>query len=206
MNEKFFFLPEEKQLAIINAGYRVFSRNSYKKSPVSEIAAEAGISKSLLFHYFQNKKELYLFLLDNAAKTTYKYLYEFQCFEGEDIFEIMRRGLKCKVSMMRKYPDLAAFTLKGYYESDPEVCGEVQALIGRIASFKTNEKRFKINPEQYIPGLDIRMMYMDMYFASEGYIWERLQQGRLDIDEMEKDFIRLIEFWKKLYLRKEDGQ
>ena len=62
MNEKFFSLPEEKQQAIINAGFRVFSQNTYKKSPVSEVAKEAGISKSLLFYYFRNKKELYLFL------------------------------------------------------------------------------------------------------------------------------------------------
>lgn len=52
MNEKFFSLPIEKQEAIINAGYRVFSENSYKKSPMSEIADAAGISKSLLFYYF----------------------------------------------------------------------------------------------------------------------------------------------------------
>ena len=58
MNERFFALPAEKRRAIINAGYRVFSHNSYKKSPVGEIAQEAGISKSLLFHYFANKKEL----------------------------------------------------------------------------------------------------------------------------------------------------
>ena len=44
MNEKFFSLPEERQQAIINAGYRVFSQNSYKKSPMQEIAEEAGIS------------------------------------------------------------------------------------------------------------------------------------------------------------------
>ena len=47
MNEKFFNLPIEKQERIINAGYRVFSQNSYKKSPMSEIADAAGISKSL---------------------------------------------------------------------------------------------------------------------------------------------------------------
>lgn len=70
MNEKFFSLPEEKQQAIINAGYRVFSQNTYKKSPVSEIAAEAGISKSLLFYYFRNKKELYLFLWEKCAQVT----------------------------------------------------------------------------------------------------------------------------------------
>ena len=102
MNEKFFSLPEEKQLAIINGGYRVFSQNSYKKSPVSEIAAEAGISKSLLFHYFKNKRELYLFLIKNAADTTYKYLYEFGCGEEDDFFEIMHRGLKAKVALMKK--------------------------------------------------------------------------------------------------------
>ena len=70
MNEKFFSLPEEKQQEIINAGYRVFSQNTYKKSPVSEIAAEAGISKSLLFYYFRNKKELYLFLWEKCAQVT----------------------------------------------------------------------------------------------------------------------------------------
>ena len=56
MNEKFFALPIQKQEAILNAGFCVFSQNSYKKSPTSEIADAAGISKSLLFHYFYNKK------------------------------------------------------------------------------------------------------------------------------------------------------
>lgn len=45
MNDKFFSLPKERQEAILNAGYKVFSQNSYKKAPVSEIAALAGISK-----------------------------------------------------------------------------------------------------------------------------------------------------------------
>ena len=34
MNERFYTLPPEKQQAIINAGYRVFSQNSYKNSPM----------------------------------------------------------------------------------------------------------------------------------------------------------------------------
>ncbi|MGM9948116.1 TetR/AcrR family transcriptional regulator, partial [Floccifex sp.] len=55
MNEKFYSLPIEKQKTILNAGYRIFSENTYKNSPVSQIAKEAGISKSLLFYYFKNK-------------------------------------------------------------------------------------------------------------------------------------------------------
>ncbi len=67
MNEAFFSLPNERQQAILNAGYRVFSQNTYKKTPVGEVAAAAGISKSLLFYYFRNKQELYLFLWENCV-------------------------------------------------------------------------------------------------------------------------------------------
>ncbi|MDY5997894.1 MAG: TetR/AcrR family transcriptional regulator, partial [Erysipelotrichaceae bacterium] len=56
MNEKFYTLSKEKQDTIINAGFKVFSDNSYKKSPVQQIADEANISKSLLFYYFKDKK------------------------------------------------------------------------------------------------------------------------------------------------------
>ena len=66
MNPRFYSLPEEKQSAILNAGFHVFSQNTYKKSPMREIADAAGISKALLFHYFHNKKELYLFLWDTC--------------------------------------------------------------------------------------------------------------------------------------------
>ena len=78
MNEKFYALPEEKQSKIINAAYKVFATNQYKKAPTSEIAAEAGIPKSLLFHYFHNKRELYLFLWKYAADLTKKYMCKYK--------------------------------------------------------------------------------------------------------------------------------
>ena len=56
MNDKFFSLPLDKQQRIINAAYKVFSQNNYKKAPMAEIASEGDISKALLFHYFTNKK------------------------------------------------------------------------------------------------------------------------------------------------------
>ena len=40
MNEKFYALPEEKQSQILNAAYKVFAMNQYKKAPTSEIAAD----------------------------------------------------------------------------------------------------------------------------------------------------------------------
>lgn len=204
MNEKFFSLPEEKQQAIINAGYRVFSQNSYKNSPMSEIAEAAGISKSLLFHYFHNKKELYMFLWDKCAKMTIELLTEYECYSQRELFESMERGMRVKMEIIRQYPDMGNFTIKAFYEKDPVISAAIQESYHRYFNFKADKARVNFDPEQFIPGLDIPMMYQEMYWASEGYIWEMVQSGNVDIGQMEKDFNRLIEFWKSIYLRKQD--
>ena len=203
MNEKFFSLPMEKQQAIINAGYRVFSQNSYKNSPMSEIAMEAGISKSLLFHYFHNKKELYLFLWNKCAETTIDFMTKYECYEQKELFESMERGMRAKLEIIRLYPDMANFTIKAFYEKDAEVCLDIQESYQHYFNLKAKKTKLNLNPEQFMDGLDIQMMYREMYWASEGYLWEMVQRGNLDIDQMEKDFTKLINFWKSIYLRKE---
>ena len=207
MNEKFFSLPKERQEAMINAGFRVFSQNSYRKSPMSEIAEAADVSKSLLFHYFRNKKELYLFLWETGVGITLDELEKSGCYEQEDLFETMHKGIEAKFRIMRKYPDLAAFVVKAFYEKDPAVCGEIQESIEKRGSFNANASMLKLDPDQFIPGLDLEMMYWDMYWASEGYIWEKLQRGKMDLEDMdqiEAEFMRLIDFWKSVYLRKDE--
>ena len=96
MNEKFYNLPAEKQQRIINAAYKVFSQNSYKKAPMSEIADEGSISKALLFHYFKNKKELYLYLWNNAMELTRNATKRYQIFDTDDFFEMLKRNLLAK--------------------------------------------------------------------------------------------------------------
>lgn len=202
MNERFFSLPPERQQAMINAGYRVFSQNSYKNSPMSEIAAAAGISKSLLFHYFHNKKELYLFLWDKCAQLTIEFLTKYDCYGQMELFESMERGMRAKLEIIRLYPDMAAFTIKAFYEKDAEISAAVQESYHKYFNLKADKARLNFDPEQFVPGLDISMMYREMYWASEGYLWEMVQRGEIDLGRMEKDFTKLIEFWKSIYLRK----
>lgn len=203
MNERFFSLPAEKQRAIINAGYQVFSQNSYKNSPMSEIADAAGISKSLLFHYFHNKKELYLFLWDKCAQMTIEYLTKYGCYEQKNLFESMEKGMHAKMEIIRLYPDMASFTIKAFYEKDADICAAVQESYHKYFNLKADKMRINMDPEQFIPGLDIPMMYHEMYWASEGYLWEMVQRGNVDMEQMEKDFSKLMNFWKSIYLRKE---
>ena len=203
MNERFFSLPAEKRQAILNAGYRVFSQNSYKNSPMSEIAGAAGISKSLLFHYFRNKKELYLFLWDNCAETTIEFLSRYGCYDQTDLFESMERGMRAKMEIIHLYPDMGSFVIKAFYEKDAEICAAIQESYHKYFNLKADRTRLNLDPAQFLPGLDVAMMYREMYWAAEGYLWEMVQRGDVNIDQMEKDFGKLMAFWKRVYLRKE---
>ena len=202
MKERFYALPEDKRNSIISAGFRVFSQYSYKNSPMSEIAAEAGISKSLLFYYFKNKKELYLFLCRYSAELTEQEMIRQKCYEKEDFFDIFLSGLKVKVQLMRQYPDLSLFQLKAYYEKDKSLRPEIDQLIGIYSGYENQSEMLKLDKEQFIEGLDLEMMYTDMFLASQGYLWEKLQSDTIDPNQMEKDFIRMIEFWRSLYSRR----
>ena len=74
MNDSFFQLPDNKRNKIINAGFRVFSQYTYKKSPMGEIAAEAGISKSCCFTISEIKKSCIFTFADTALKSHSKLL------------------------------------------------------------------------------------------------------------------------------------
>ena len=67
MNTRFFELPEERQAAMRNAGLEVFAKQNYAKASMEEAARLAGVSKALLFHYFENKRGFYLYLYEYAT-------------------------------------------------------------------------------------------------------------------------------------------
>ena len=66
MNEKFFSLPEARQDLIRSSAMIEFGDNTFKKTSADSIAKRAGVSKGLLFHYFKDKRELYLYLFQYA--------------------------------------------------------------------------------------------------------------------------------------------
>ncbi|MCR4609887.1 MAG: TetR/AcrR family transcriptional regulator [Eubacterium sp.] len=201
MNDKFYALPEEKRNRIINAGFRVFSQNSYRKSPMNEIAAEAGISKSLLFFYFKNKKEFFLFLWDSVKKITIEHLQKSDVYKETDIFEMISKGLETKLAMMHKYPDMGKFALKAYYDDDEEIRDELRKVIEPFQNLSTNLMIPELDPSQFKEGIDLEMMYRDMYLASEGFLYHEMQKKDFDVDKMAEDFRRMVDFWRKMYSR-----
>ena len=143
-----------------------------------------------------------MFLWDKCAQLTISYLTKYQCYGCSNLFESMERGMKAKMEIIRLYPDMANFVIKAFYETNIEVANDVQNSFRNYFDLKKDKTLLRIDKEQFVEGIDIEMMYKDMYWASEGFLWEMVRKGQVDMDEMEKGFRRLMDFWQSIYLRK----
>ena len=59
---------EERRESILQAANEVFGQRGYEHVRIDDVAAAAGISKALIYEHFASKQELYIELMNNAAK------------------------------------------------------------------------------------------------------------------------------------------
>lgn len=204
MNEKFWALPKEKQDRIINSALEVFARNEYKKAPMSEIANAANISKSLLFHYFHNKRELFLFLYDYAINFQLQKLGEAEIMEETDFMEMFRKSVMVKCQVAREYTYMNQFLIRAYFEDEPEIADALAPKLTGLID-KSSEKLLDIvDKSKFKEESDAAMLLKVSVWIGEGYMLRQMREKDTDINQWEKDFLELIEFWKKNHYKNED--
>src|SRR5919198_336463 len=59
---------DERRRRLLELGTDLFTRHSYGELSMAEIARQAGISKSLLYHYFPSKRDFFVATLERAAE------------------------------------------------------------------------------------------------------------------------------------------
>lgn len=197
MNQKFFNLPKEKQKSIIDAGYRVFSENKYKKSPMSEISAEAGISKSLLFHYFTNKKEFYLYLYDYGTNLILEVANKESIFNETDFFQLYLQGAKCKLGVFKKHPNLFSFMLRAYYEDDPEVAPDIAQRNSSMIQFRDDNFLRYLDRSKFKDDIDIEELFNMITWCVEGYMKEKCKSQPLDLNDLEEGYVKMLDFFRR---------
>ena len=64
--DQFKQIREEKKALILETALKLFAKNGYHSTSISKIANEAGISKGLLYNYFENKEDLLKHIFNNV--------------------------------------------------------------------------------------------------------------------------------------------
>ena len=142
-----------------------------------------------------------MYLWDKAIERTRKATAEFQVADTTDFFEMLRRSLLAKCSLMREYPYLYSFSVKAFYEQEEAIKESIrnsfQAASSRSETIVLNTINFSV----FRNDIDVSLLYQELLWVSDGYLREMTNSGTLDPDRIENDYLRMIEQWKKVYLK-----
>lgn len=122
----FLKLNEEKQRSIINAALNEFSKQPYEAASTNKIVKEAGISKGLIFHYFGNKKNLYLFLFDYVFNKYSEATFENFDLTEPDVFKRYKQLISIQINIVQQNPAFFSFMNMVHIEKSPEVLSELE--------------------------------------------------------------------------------
>lgn len=88
----FYNLPDKKKNRIVKAAVEEFAQNGYTKASITRIVNEADIAKGSYYQYFEDKEDLYKYILKKAVEKKLKYVKEeLNDFNEGDFFEYWRK-------------------------------------------------------------------------------------------------------------------
>lgn len=101
--EQFEELREKSREKILNAALELFAGNGYEATSVEKIAKKAGVSKGLIYNYFESKKTILMAILNGAMKTGEDMVQS--VMEIDEPHERMRTVVNGVFKMMREQPE-----------------------------------------------------------------------------------------------------
>lgn len=200
MNDKFFDLKKEKQDRIINSAMKVFALNGYRNASTDDIVKEAGISKGLLFHYFENKIGIYTFLFDYSARYTTLELKSNVEENEHNIFEIMRQVELAKLLSIRSYPYMQMFLKSCMKEDIFEALMAIEEKRCELAELYDNIYH-QANSSNLNSNVELDKIIDIMKFTIEGMMNRYFREDCYQSNEMYQDIISYIKMLESMSLK-----
>lgn len=105
--ETFFNLPEEKREKIIEEAIEEFAQYNYDSASINRIIERSGISKGSFYQYFEDKKDVYKYLMTVTVERKLKYISPVMMNpEKLDIFTLIRELYVSGLSFAGENPKL----------------------------------------------------------------------------------------------------
>ena len=206
MSEFFKNLNNQKKERIINAALAEFAQKDYNDASTNNIVTTAQIGKGMLFHYFGNKKNLYLFL--------YKYVWEVMdneiCSQIDtskgDLPSILKQIGRRKLEVLKRHPDMADFISQTKREKSPQVREDLERMEKeRSCQLRENFLFGKLDMNLLKPEFRNENTIKLIRWALDGctkelqdnYKGQDIQDSA--IDELMKDYERYVEIIRQAF-------
>jgi len=117
--------PDDRRAQLLALAVRTFTERPYDDFSMDDLAAEAGVSKGLLYHYFPSKRALYLEVLHGAAS---ELLGLMRPQPGLPLPDQLRAALLAYLAYVRERAPAYRAILRGGVGTDPEVAAVAELV------------------------------------------------------------------------------
>ena len=132
--------PEATRNALLDAAEEIFLRKGFGNTSLSEIARRAGITKSLIHHYFGSKEGLW-----REVKTRRFMHYATRQMEmlqtGQATAELMRDSMSLYFDFLRRNPQIVRILAWMFLEQDQKECLDLDRELIAKGVEKTRESQ-----------------------------------------------------------------
>lgn len=200
MNSKFFDLKKEKQDRMINAALKIFAIYGYKRASTDDIVREAGISKGLLFHYFESKIGLYSFIFDYSVRFMAIELKTAISPTETDMFKIVLQSQSAIMQVIKNYPYMQRFLESTKAENVSEALLTTESRRNELEEIR-ERMNFQMNVKNFPPGVDGKKVKKILYYTIQGIVEEHFREGSFQADMVYEEIKESIQMLEKV-LRK----
>jgi|SRR5690625_4723966 len=207
MQLKILNLEPERRNVILNAALKEFSMKGFEDASTNVIAKEARISKGLMFHYINSKKDLFLFLYDYCTEMINKEYLDLMNFNQKDIFERLRQSYILQIELLQHYPWIFDFIkITGITNSD-EINKNLEGKVNEKLA-RCQEEMFEIVDEtKFREGLNLERCKQLIFWTNVGFTNQILEDIRnseiteLDYDKVLADLDGYLNELKEIFYK-----
>jgi TetR/AcrR family transcriptional regulator len=189
MNERLEALPDDKRRSILSASLAEFAEHGYLNASTNRIVKAAGISKGLLFHYFGNKKGLFLFVLDYTIKYLMEKMNEYATHLSGDFFEQLGQYAMIKTRIGIEEPEMYHILYDVYVNLPAEIKNELLARYGAILSDQREAFMHTMDASKLREGVTVEAAANLMIDFLDGYYQRNIEKYKTMTPDELLDFI-----------------
>lgn|SRR5690625_1561702 len=203
---KFHNLILEKQKQIINAGMKEFAENGFEKASTNEIIKVANISKGSLFNYFENKRGLYLYLVDYAIDIVERKFLNLVDVSTQDLFSRLQNIATIKMEFLQNYPNTMHF-LSTVFLNDDFIDEDILKKIQELQLVKDKMMYENIDFTLFREDINPSRAFQIIRWTFDGYELDMRAQlknkdfHKLNFDQYWDEFYEYIEVMKTTFYK-----
>lgn len=178
MPTKLLDLELQRRNHILNAALKEFALRGFDNASTNVIAKEAGISKALMFHYVNNKQELFLFVYDYFTDLLNQEYFFKMDFSEKDIFERLRQSYLLQIDLIKQYPWIFEFSKLSHVTNSDEVNKALEVRANKKQSSCEHQIFDMIDISKFRAGLCIEKCKKIILWSNVGFTNEILNDVR----------------------------